>query len=101
MRAATPLPTIGDYDRWDRNAVETYLIGKHWRTAQNIAAATGITPLRMRQLCQLFPTTFISSTEGYKHVASATKDEILHCVQSLIARAEKITHRASALAGTL
>ena len=88
--------------RFDRNAVHDFLHGApYWKTSKEIHAAINITPTRMRELCQLYPTWFVSSGEGYKATTTASRDEIRACVQDLLSRAEKITHRASALAGQL
>ncbi len=72
-----------------------------WVTATEIRMHTGLTGKRVRQLCQIYPTLLVSSSEGYKLSRNATHSEKIKCVQSLIARGEKIISRASQLAGTL
>ena len=68
-----------------------------WRPSGSIQSATGVTPLEMRELCQLFPQTFLGSSRGYKPVRSATLEEINDCVRTLLSRSEKIMHRARSL----
>ena len=72
-----------------------------WRTSRYINEYTGLSALRIRELCQIYPTLLISSPQGYKLTRLATHREITHCVQSLITRGQKIIERASQLAGTL
>jgi len=73
----------------------------HWQTSGYIGSAIGLSSVRIRELCQIYPTLLISSTQGYKLTRNATHSEITHCVQSLITRGQKIIERASQLAGTL
>jgi hypothetical protein len=72
-----------------------------WRTAAEIRHNTGITPLRIRQLAQIFPCLLVSSTGGYKLTQRATNFEVKTCVQGLLQRSEKIMARASALTGMI
>jgi len=72
-----------------------------WTTQREITNATGLSGTLMRSVCQEYPSTFISSTEGYKLAVLASSAEIRHCLQTLLSRAAKITHRASVLAGQL
>lgn len=72
-----------------------------WTTQREITKATGLSGPLMRRVCQAYPSTFISSTEGYKLVYRASSAEIRHCLRTLLSRAAKITHRASVLAGQL
>lgn len=84
------------YNLGDRFGLRMY-----WVTQSHITEATGITGPEMRSLCQTFPSEFISSQHGYKQSHYATREEVRNCVQGLLGRAEKITSRASALAGRL
>ena len=68
-----------------------------WRTAGDIKSATGVTALEMRQLCQMFPQTFLGSSRGYKPVGLATLTEVNDNIRTLLSRAEKIMHRARSL----
>ena len=69
----------------------------HWTTASDIERWTGISPSRVRELCQIFPCLLISRSQGYKLANNATASEVRECVQSLLHRSEKIMARASAL----
>lgn len=62
-----------------------------------IATNTAVSPSEMRALCNRYPQTFISSPAGYKLIENASGDEIEENVRSLLARAEKIQHRARSL----
>jgi len=89
-------------DQHDRAWLVNFLNPERdWKTASEIRYATGLTPIRIRQLAQIYPTMLVSSGYGYKLARNATQTEKVKCVQSLLHRAEKITARASALAGTL
>jgi len=81
-----------------------YLRGKIsyvWTTAREISRDLNIAPEVVREICQHYPASFVSSTEGYKVASLATNAEIQHCVTTLISRSEKMLHRASALSGHL
>lgn len=86
----------------DRSILVDYLSSqRYWKNSAEIRAVTTLSPKRVRELCQIYPATFVSSVEGYKLVSNATHSEILHCVQSLLGRSDKIMARASALASRL
>lgn len=91
-----------DQDRTDRSAI-VYLLRDRsgFTTAGEIRSFIGMSPVRVRQLAQLYPTLLVSSIEGYKLTDNATRGEILHNVQSLLKRAAKISERASQLASRL
>ncbi len=90
-------------DLTDNRRLAEYLItrGRRWTTSKQINADIGLTGLRVRQLCQAFPSAYVSSANGYKLTFMATTDEKKAAVQSLIRRGQKIVARASALAGTI
>lgn len=93
---------LHDQDQYDRTVLLNHLRDRfHWTTAGEINEAVGITPARVRQIQQVFPTLLISSQLGYKLVRNAVDSEIIECIQGLIHRSQKINERASALAGTL
>lgn len=99
-----PARNIHGEDLRDRQALIEYFDAqtfKRWRTSREIRFATGLTPIRIRQLAQIYPCLLVSSVEGYKLTRHATKQEVRHCVQSLLQRSEKIMARASALTGSL
>ena len=89
-------------DVTDRSVLVDYLFDRmNWTTSREIKRDIGMTPLRVRQLAQLYPTLLVSSTEGYKLAIHATRREIIHNVQSLIERANKISARAAELASMI
>jgi hypothetical protein len=65
------------------------------------AANIGYDAATVRKVCQMYPSVYVSSTEGYKHHTRASRREIQHCVTTLLSRAEKITSRAAALSSRL
>lgn len=86
------------------HAVRDYLLTLprwEWTTQSKIKEATGVSGVTMRQVCQMYPSSFIGGLYGYKLALYATSAEIQHAVASLLSRAEKITRRASALSGRL
>lgn len=89
-------------DVTDRTILVDYMFDRmNWTTSREIRRDTGLTPLRVRQLAQLYPTLLVSSTEGYKLSINAKRREIIHNVQSLIERANKISARAAELASMI
>lgn len=72
-----------------------------WVTTKTITTNTGLDGRTIRAVCQMYPSVYVSSTEGYKHHSRASKREIQYCVETLLGRAEKITARASALTSRL
>ena len=83
-------------------AVREYLdSGFGWVTASTIELNVGVRSSTLRELCQLYPSIYVSSTEGYKLYTRATRRDIQHCVTTLLSRAEKMTSRAAALSGRL
>lgn len=89
-------------DVMDRASLVDYLFDRsRWTTSREIKSDIGLTPLRVRQLAQLYPTLLVSSTEGYKLATHATRREVIHNVQSLIERANKISARAAALSSMI
>lgn len=72
-----------------------------WSTQREITAWTGLSGVETRKVAHENPAMLVSGTQGYKLAAYATPDEIVHCVQTLLSRAEKITARAAALSGRL
>ncbi len=85
-------------------ALRQFLIAQpahKWMKASEILFEIGITPTEVREVCQNYPSSFVSSTDGYKAVSKATRAEIQHCVTTLIGRSEKMLARASALSGHL
>jgi hypothetical protein len=89
-------------DQEDRYSLVEYLrTVSGWVTAREIMAATGLSAKRVRELAQIYPAMLVSSSAGYKLTVMATSSEKIQCVQSLIARGEKIIARAAQLAGTL
>lgn len=70
---------------------------KHWTTSGTISTVTGFNGVAIRQACQAYPRTFVSSTLGYKLAVYATRGEIQHCVATLISRSTKMLSRASDL----
>ena len=86
-------------DQADRYALVLHLRDElGWKTAREIGSWTGLSALRIRELCQIYPTLLISGPYGYKLARNADKSEVVHCVQSLIERGTKIMHRAAQLA---
>jgi hypothetical protein len=95
------MPSIPEIRR-DRNILVNYMLDRmDWTKSREIRRDTEVSPLRVRQVAQAYPKLLVSSTEGYKLVVNATRDEIVHNVQSLIERAEKITTRAGQLASQI
>ncbi len=89
-------------DARDRAILVDYMFDRaNWTTSREIRRDTNLTPLRVRQLAQAYPTLLVSSTEGYKLANNATRQEIVHNVQSLVERANKITARAAQLASMI
>jgi len=85
-------------------ALRSYLINQSphmWLTSGQINADLGIAPKQVRRICQEHPAEFVSSTDGYKSVGRANKEEIQHCVTTLIQRSNKMLVRASALSAKL
>ena len=94
---AAVAPIFSNEDQRDRAAIVRTMREQGWVTSGTIREWTGISPVRVRQLCQIYPCLLISSSMGYKLAREATSTEIQACVQSLLHRSEKIMQRASAL----
>ena len=72
-----------------------------WSTSSNIRERTGLSAIIVRRVCQRYPALFVSSTDGYKLAAYATRAEIQHCVATLISRSDKMIRRAAVLSSRL
>lgn len=84
------------------SSVREYLATQQgWTTSGIITSVTGFNGVAIRLACQAYPRTFVSSTEGYKLAAYATRAEIQHNVASLIQRSTKMLARASQLSSHL
>ena len=83
--------------------MRTFLLGRPgvWTTQSEITAATNLRGTEVREICQNFPASFVSSTFGYKSVANASRGEVQHNVTVLISRSTKMLERAAALSGLL
>lgn len=100
--ANTNVYNLHNPDVTDRAVLVDYMFDRmNWTTSREIKRDIGMTPLRVRQLAQIYPTLLVSSTEGYKLAVNAKRREIIHNVQSLIERANKITARAAELASMI
>ena len=92
MRTRSSQPKVG---------IVTFGRTMPWVTQSEIELHTGVKGVTMRQVCQAYPATFVSSTEGYKLAMYSTRREIQHCVAVLMQRSERMLHRAQALSGRL
>ena len=72
-------------------------VATDWTTASTINDMTGVIPYDVRVVCQQYPHLLVSSTAGYKLARYASRDEVQHCVSTLLSRSEKMISRAAAL----
>lgn len=70
------------------------LTGSGWRTAAEIAAATGIADRTLRLCAESSAGKILGGQRGYKLTAEATPVEIKHCEAWLLSQAHRMIDRA-------
>jgi len=93
----TDLPIYQEYA-----TLRDYLMMQsRYRTQSQITAATGLSGVRTRAVCNAYPCLAIGTTDGYKLAMYASKAEIQYAVSTLMNRSIKMLNRAQALSGLL